>query len=135
MRCWVKQWCMLLTLLCLCGCAAALVGAGAGAGIAGYKFIEGELRVDYIGVSYQKVRRAVHQALKDANIPIKKEEYDAINTKIKAKKADGRSVILKIENNPSGIVRVSIRVGVFGDQDASLIIKKLIDKRLGLKNK
>jgi len=129
----IGQGCMLLALLCLCGCAAALVGAGAGAGIVGYKFIEGELRVDYIGVSYQKVWKATHLALREANIHIEKETYDAVNGKIKAKKPDGKFVFIKVENKPS-IVRVSIRVGIFGDRNASLIIKRLIDKHLGFEN-
>ncbi len=30
---------------------------------------------------------------------------------------------------------VSIRVGIFGDENASLIIKKAIDKRLGVRVK
>lgn len=124
----------LMVLLSLCGCAAVLVGAGAGAGIAGYKFIEGELKVEYIA-PYGRVWQATTLALKDLNIHIEKVEKDAISGKIKARRADNTPVIIKIKRRPSGMVRVGIRVGIFGNRDASIIIKKAIDKRLGVKGK
>jgi hypothetical protein len=33
------------------------------------------------------------------------------------------------------MTQVKIRVGIFGDEDASLIIKKAIDRKLGIKGK
>jgi len=122
----------LIVLLSLCGCAAVLVGAGAGGGIAGYKFIEGELQVEYIA-PYERVWQATTLALKDLNIRTEKVEKDAISGKIKARRADNSVVTIKIKNKPSGIVRVGIRVGIFGDEEASKLIKKAIDKRLGVK--
>ncbi|HDD45255.1 MAG TPA: DUF3568 family protein [Candidatus Desulfofervidus auxilii] len=130
---WRKKFLFLLILL-LCGCAAILVGTGAGVGVAGYKYIEGALEIEYIA-PYEKVWEATKLALKDANIRIEKIQKDAINAKIVARKADNTKVIIKLKNKPSGIVKMSIRVGLFGNEEASLIIKKAIDKRLGIKEK
>ncbi len=125
---------VLIGVLGLCSCAAVLVGAGAGIGIAGYKFVEGQLEVSYIA-PYDKVWQATKLALSDLHITTEKVEKDAINAEIKAKKADGKMVIIKIKNKPSGMVWVGIRVGIFGDKDASMIIKKAIDRRLGISGK
>ncbi|MCD6319788.1 MAG: DUF3568 family protein [Candidatus Desulfofervidaceae bacterium] len=132
MRYGILQAGCLVVLLFLCGCAAVLVGAGATGGIAGYKFIEGELQVEYIA-PYERVWQATTLALKDLNIRTEKIEKDAISGKIKARRADNTLVTIKIKNKPSGMVKVGIRVGIFGDEEASMLIKKAIDKRLGVK--
>ena len=79
--------------------------------------------------------QATNLALKDTGIHVEKIEKDAINATIKAKKADGKAVTIKIKNKATGMTIVSIRVGIFGDENASLIIKKAIDKRLGIRAK
>jgi len=119
----------------ICGCGFLIgAGVGGGAGLAGYKFFEGKLEIEYIA-PYEKVWRATNLALKDTGIHVEKTEKDAINANIKARKADGKAVTIKIENKASGMTLVSIRVGIFGDENASLIIKKAIDKRLGIRAK
>jgi len=118
------------------GACGFLIGAGVGggAGLAGYKFLEGKLEIEYIA-PYERVWQATKLALKDTGIRIERMEKDAINAEIKARKADGKVVTIKIKNKATGMTIVSIRVGIFGDENASLIIKKAIDKRLGIRSK
>jgi len=127
-----KKYLWVVVFFCLLGCAPVLIGAGAGAGVAGYKFIQGSLEIEYIA-SYERVWNATKLALRDSNIRIEKEQKDAINAKIIGKTASNTKVVIKLKNKPSGIVKMSIRVGLFGNEDASMIIKKAIDRRLGIK--
>ena len=116
----------------ICGCGFLIgAGVGGGAGLAGYRFFEGKLEIEYIA-PYEKVWQATNLALKDTGIHVEKIEKDAINANIKARKADGKAVTIKIKNKATGMTLVSMRVGIFGDENASLIIKKAIDKRLGI---
>ncbi|AMM41800.1 conserved hypothetical protein, membrane or secreted [Candidatus Desulfofervidus auxilii] len=126
---------MVSFLFFICGCGFLIgAGVGGGAGLAGYKFLEGKLEIEYIA-PYERVWQATKLALKDTGIRIERMEKDAINAEIKARKADGKVVTIKIKNKASGMTIVSIRVGIFGDENASLIIKKAIDKRLGIRSK
>ncbi len=115
----------------LSSCAPVLLGVGAGAGVAGYKYVSGTLSVEYVA-DYDKVWNATLNSLKELDIKIEKVEKDALNGYIKAKKVDGRIVIVKLKNKPSNIVEVRIKVGIFGDEEASKIIKRAIDTELGI---
>jgi len=102
------KYAMVSFLFFICGCGFLIgAGVGGGAGLAGYKFLEGKLEIEYIA-PYERVWQATKLALKDTGI---------------------------IKNKATGMTIVSIRVGIFGDENASLIIKKAIDKRLGIRSK
>ncbi len=120
-----------LVLIFLSSCAPAFLGVGAGVGIAGYKYVSGTLSVEYVA-DYDKVWEATFNSLKELDIKIEKIEKDALNGYIKGKKADGKIVVVKLKNKPSNIVEVKIKVGIFGDEEASKIIKKAIDTELGI---
>ncbi len=119
-------------LIFLSSCAPVLLGIGAGVGVAGYKYVAGTLSVEYVA-DYNKVWDATLSSLKSLSIKIEKIEKDALNGYIKGKKADGRMVIVKLKNKPSNIIEVKIKVGIFGDEEASKIIKRAIDTRLGIR--
>ncbi len=114
------------------GCTIFWLGAGAGFGVAGYKFVSGELTVTYVA-PYERVWTATVGAVKFLSIKIDKIKKDHINGYLKGKKADGRTVVIKVENKPSNRVDVKIKIGVFGDEEASLVIKRAIDRRLGIR--
>lgn len=123
-----------LFLLSLTGCAALIgAGAGAGAGVTGYRFIEGELEVNYTK-PYEQVWQATNMALKDLEMAIEESEKDQLGAKIKALRADGTKVVIKLKRRPSGITRVKIRVGMLGDQEASDFIERAIERNLGIKS-
>jgi hypothetical protein len=122
----------LLVLVFLGGCGViALLGTGTVAGVGGFHYVEGELKVEYIA-PYEDVWEATTFALQDLEIEVEETQKDAIDAKIKAKKADGTTVTITLKNKTSGLTLLGIRVGIFGDENASLIIKKAIDKRLGV---
>lgn len=124
---------VILFLLSLTGCGVLIgAGAGAGAGATSYRFIKGELEVNYTK-PYEQVWQAVNKALKDLEITIEESEKDQLDAKIKALRADGTKVVIKLKRRPSGITRVAIRVGMLGDQEAADFIERAIERNLAIK--
>jgi hypothetical protein len=115
-----------------CGCVPLIfAGAGAGAGAATYAYISGQLEVQYPR-AYETVWNATLDALQDRNIQIEEQRKDGFTGTIKARRASGTGVTIKVENKATNVTLVKIRVGTFGDEEASMLIKKSIDERLGL---
>lgn len=116
-----------------CGCAAPVIlaGAGVGAGAGTYAYIKGELKVEYPR-SYESVWRAALNALRDSNITIEEKTKDGISGTIKARRVTDTPVKINVVNKAAGATIVKIRVGAFGDRETSVIIKKAIDRRLGI---
>lgn len=125
---------LFLFLLPLTGCLPLISGgAGAGAGTTGYRFIKGELEVNYTK-PYEQVWQATNKALKDLEMPIEESEKDQLSAKIKALRADGTKVVIKLKRRRSGITRVKIRVGILGNKEASGFIERAIERNLGIKS-
>jgi len=124
---------LLALLVTTSGCAALLVaGAGAGAGIASYAYLKGDLVIEYKR-DYEPVWDATLNALRDRNITVERQTKDGISGSIQARRASGTAVKIKVKNVASGLTEVTIRVGTFGDEEASMSIKKAIDGYLGVK--
>jgi len=108
------------------GCTTAvMLGVGAGAGLGTYSYIKGELKVDY-PYPYERTWNAALTALERLEIEVDSRERDSLGGKITGKKGDGKLVVVKIKDKSMGITGVGVRVGVFGDQEASRSIQKTI---------
>ncbi len=117
---------LLFALLVLHGCStAAMVGTGAGAGLGTYSYIKGELTAEY-PYPFDQTWNASLTALDRLEIEVTVQERDAFAGKIRAKRADGKSVVLRIENKGLGVTAVGVRVGTFGNQEASRKIHRTI---------
>lgn len=115
---------------CLAGCAPlVLFGAGAAAGVGGYKHYKGKLIVVY-QAPFIKTWDATLTALEGMNLQILSKEHDLTVGKINAKRVDKKPVHVYLEYRSSQETEVVIRVGWFGDKDASLAIKEDIRKCL-----
>ncbi|HSB68664.1 MAG TPA: DUF3568 family protein [Candidatus Methylomirabilis sp.] len=114
----------------LSGCAAAvLAGAAGGAGVGTAAYIEGEdSRVH--SASLDQTWTATLDALKQMNIRVDKSDKDALGGIVEAKRADGTDVKIKEEPADGNTTRVKIRIGVFGDQNASEAIQDTIARIL-----
>lgn len=125
---------ILLPVLCaslmLQGCVALVAGAGAGAGTVAY--IRGELQTTYAAPLGRTWDAAVG-ALKDLAITVKTTKKDELGGTIDAARADGTAVKIALESVGPGTTSVKIRVGIFGDEEASKAINRKIADRLGVK--
>lgn len=121
----------LLAACALSGCAAAvLAGAAGGAGVGTAVYIEGEdSRVH--SANLDQTWTATLDALKQMNIQVEKSDKDALGGTVEAKRADGTDVKIKEEPAEGNTTQVKIRIGVFGDQNASEAIQNSIAKILG----
>ncbi len=123
----------LLPVICflfLAGCGALVVfGVGTAAGVAGYKWYEGALTVIY-EAPYIKAWDATLKALEDMELQIQSQKHDLTKGTIKAKLDDDRSLSVSLAYKSAQQTEVVIRVGFFGDKDASDVIQENIRKEL-----
>ncbi len=111
----------------LVGCAALLVGGAAGAGSVVY--IKGQVKED-MTASVPPVHDASISALKELNLPIIEDTHDKLSARIKSRFADGADVWIEIESATAESSKLTIRVGVMGDQHKSRQILDGIHKHL-----
>ena len=118
---------ILILLLCfsLVSCAPVAFVAGTAAGVGGYKYYEGALTVIY-QASYQKTWDASLKALEEMSIRITSKQLDITSGGIMAIEASGRTMKIFLKYISPQETEVTIRVGLFGDEDASKIIKDKI---------
>ncbi len=127
---------MLFPLLCaslmLQGCLLLVVGAGAGAGAGTLAYVRGELQTTY-AAPLNRTWDAALGALKDLAIPVNSAKKDELGGTIEATRSDGKVVKITLETAGPGTTTVKIRVGMFGDEEASKAINRRIGERLGMK--
>lgn len=119
---------------CLCLLAASLVGAGcvaAGAGAAaGYGVFEYSAG-EHVGVArgtLDKVWHASIAALEQRGATIKAKVRERTEARLRATDKDGSSIQIDLRIQSSEYTRVTVRVGVFGDEAASrAIVAKIKD--------
>jgi hypothetical protein len=119
--------------LMLQGCLLLAVGAGVGAGVATVAYIKGELKITY-AASLNPTWDAALSALKELQINVHDSKKDATKGDIAATKADGTKVAITLEPAGPDTTTVKIRVGTFGDEDASRVIHRKIASNLGVKS-
>lgn len=126
----------LLLLLCaslsLQGCLLLAAGTGAGAGAGTLAYIRGELHTTY-AAPLDRAWDAALGALQDLAIPVKTSKKDQLGGTIEATRADGTAVRIVLESAGPGTTTVKIRVGTFGDEEASKAIQRRIAERLETK--
>lgn len=113
------------------GCIVAAAGVGAAIGIGTYSYIRGDLKRTY-GTSMDKTWDATIGALEGLNIKVIEKKKDKLKGEIKARRADDSAVAVTVEWSSENVTEVSIRIGTWGDRDASSNIHDKIAKNLGL---
>lgn len=119
--CGIAVTCVMLTSCVYLGFFAA----GTAAGIGGYKYHNDMLTVIY-EAPYMETWKACLKAVDEMGLHLLKSAHDLTAGTIEAKRADGKDVQIKVEYKSSKETRVDIRVGIFGDKEASNIIKEKI---------
>jgi len=107
------------------GCVAVVAAAGAGAGVA---WVRGAVETNLEG-DVEKVYRASLKAIADLQLAKVSEQASAIDAKIVARTALDKRVEIKLEKAGNG-TKISIRVGLVGDQSLSLSILDRIKSHL-----
>jgi hypothetical protein len=121
---------VLLTMsLGLQGCMLLAVGAGAAAGAGTMVYFEGESQTAYAS-SLDRTWNASLEAVKDLNFRIIATQKKETEGNIEAKKMGGKKVRIALSIAGPETTFVKIRVGIFGDEMASGVIRDRIALRL-----
>ena len=121
---------LLFITLALSGCTSlVLFGAGTGMGVGGYKYVKGSFIVIF-QAPYMRTWDATLKALENMNFKIQTQEHNLTAGMIEGKGADDQWVRISVEYKSSQETEVVIRVGLFGDEGASMAVKEEIRKVL-----
>lgn len=113
------------------GCALLLIGAAAGAAVAGTAWYMGSLS----GVEKatpKQVETATIEAFKQLKITKTMVQSGSMKSVVEGKNSEGRGVTVTAELQQDGSSKVSIRIGTFGDKDASTTLYGKIRENLGV---
>jgi len=110
------------------GCLVLAGTAAVGGGVAGYAYVKGKVSQTF-AAPIDKTESATELALRDLGMPFSKPRYGPTHGEIDASSSIGEPVVIDIDQEKEQ-VRVSVRVGSFGDQALSHKILDQIEKRL-----
>ena len=117
-----------LILACLCsGCVALAVGAASG--VAGAVYVMGKLQEE-LNDPIAAVHEATLQGLRDLDLPVSEDRADKLAAHVESKLADGTTVWIDLESIADSRTRLTIRVGVVGDESRSRKILAAIKAHL-----
>jgi uncharacterized lipoprotein len=108
------------------GCVAA---AGAAAGYGAWEYNNGEY-VGVCGATFDRAWQATQEALAGMGMSITSAKRERLRGEVRAKLADGTGVEVDLSPQSSDFTRLTVRVGVFGDEIASKRIVSKIKERL-----
>lgn len=117
-----------LILACLCsGCVALAVGAAGG--VAGAVYVMGKLQEE-LPYPIATVHDAALQGLRDLDLPVLEDKTDKLAAHVESKLADGTHVWIDLDSVGDSRTKLTIRIGVVGDESRSRKILDAIKKHL-----
>ena len=111
------------------GCAAAWVGAGFGAGAGTVAYFRGDLEAMEPS-NIDAVLKATEKAIKELELKVSKKTKDKMSAVIVARDAQDKKVTIKLSAAVEGSTKLSIRVGMFGNETKSRLIYQKIRENL-----
>ena len=108
------------------GCAAVVVGgAVAAAGVGTYAYVNGEMQGTE-AVSLDKAWDASQAAMKDLEFTILNKSKDGLQGELTARTAADKRIVIKLKRVTDSATEIRIRVGTFGDESMSQLIRDKI---------
>ena len=107
------------------GCVALAFGAGVGTAA----YVTGQLE-DYRPESLDDVRNATVQAMNDLEFSVTSTEKDALSSTVVARDARDRRIRVRLNRTEQDTTKITIRVGTFGDEEASRTIYQRITENI-----
>ena len=120
---------LVLVSVTVSGCVWLLAGAAVGAGVGAYAWYNGELTNEY-AASQEKTLAATLEAVKGLSLTVEGNVSDGLVGTVRCFGADGKKIVIRVEAVGESTSRVRIRVGTFGDRDASTRIAEAIWQHL-----
>lgn len=117
-----------LALLCL-DCAATRQAPGVGGSATGAPYAMGKLESD-LKQPLPAVRLAAIEGLKSLDLPVLYDKEDQLAARLEAEFSDEKHVWIDLKSLGEAETRITIRVGVFGDEERSRKILEAIQRQL-----
>ncbi|MHC4459790.1 MAG: DUF3568 family protein [Planctomycetota bacterium] len=111
------------------GCTAAWVGVGVGAGAGTIAYLRGDLEAVEPN-NIDTVFEATEKAIEELELKVSKKTKDKMSALIIARDAQDKKVTIKLSAAVEGSTRLSIRIGMFGNETKSRIIYQKIREKL-----
>jgi hypothetical protein len=111
------------------GCVLFVAGAAAGAGVAGYAWVDGEIKTTE-AASLNRTWDATLAAMQDLQFPVVTHAKDALEGEVTARNAKNTSIKIKLKYISNTSTEIRIRVGTFGDESLSRTILSKINSHL-----
>lgn len=108
------------------GCFVAVVGAGAAAGVG---YAKGDLEA-VLDAEPTDVYDASLKAMDELELPVISKEKNALEAKIVSRTTEDKKVQITIKRTETNATKLSIRIGVFGDEVLSRLIYDKIKANL-----
>ncbi|HLF19141.1 MAG TPA: DUF3568 family protein [Candidatus Omnitrophota bacterium] len=116
-----------LTVMTTSGCFALLLGAAAGA--VGTVYVQGDLQKSFER-NIKDVHKVVLAVMKSMDILVKSDELNYADASVKGEYEDGEAVTVSIKALTEKTTKVTVRVGVFGDEVKSSELMNKLDRKI-----
>ena len=116
-------------LLAAVGTSGCILLVGAGGGVAGSKYFGGKLDAE-MNAPVEKVHQATVAGLKSLGLPLVINEGDKLSAKLESRTVDDKKVAIAIGFVSETQSKLSIRVGIIGDEKRSRSILNAIQAEL-----
>ena len=97
------------------GCVLFVAGALAAGGVAGYSYVNGELKVT-AGATVNQAYDASLSAMSDLQFTVASKSHDALVGEIDARNSANTAITIKLKYVSNTATEIRIRVGTFGDE-------------------
>ncbi|MBW8002424.1 MAG: DUF3568 family protein [Planctomycetes bacterium] len=124
-----KIFVMVLSLGVVCfigGCMIAAVGAGAAGTVA---YVRGDLEA-VEAASLDKVYAATEAAVRKLELTVTKKSKDALSGVVVVRDAEDKKITIKLTSTAEGMTKISIRIGIFGNETKSRLIYEQMKREL-----
>jgi len=111
------------------GCGGVALVAGGAATAGAVVWVKGKLEQE-LSEPLPRVYSATLAALKQFELPIQQAKKDQLVAKVESQLADGKRVWIDIRSLAESSTKITIRIGVFGDQSKSRRLLEAIRRKL-----
>jgi len=107
------------------GCVAAAIGAGAGT----VAYIRGDLEA-IESAKLDAVYKATEKAVEKLELNLISKSKDAMSAVVVVRDAEDKKIAIRLKATSEGATKISIRIGLFGDETKSRMIYEKIKSNL-----
>ncbi len=111
------------------GCVPTTIGSGEESGVGAFSYITRDVQATY-NVKMDLAWPATLRAMEQLSLTVESENMDALGGALAVKRADGTDVKIRLKSIGGYSTKISVRVGVMGSKNKSVLIHDAIRNAL-----